>query len=290
MDVQRYISSGIIESYVAGLATDQEVRELQAAAGQYPEVKAAVDAAELDMERYVMMQAIEPPAELRDKILGHIANDGPAETGAPAAATAGYEEFRSSSYPSYEEATMRVGGVSRTWQYIAAASVLGLIISLAMNFVYYNSTDEWKGKYQALLQNNHSLTAQNEAFQAKLTQTSDMVAMLSNPAVQKVKMPSTRKELPESQVTVYWNTTSEEVFLAVNNLPEPAADQQYQLWAIVNGKPVDAGVFEMGDVADTMQKMKSIAGAKMFAVTLEKKGGSPAPTLTAMQVAGKVAG
>lgn len=285
MDVQRYISSGIIESHVAGLATDQEVRELLAAMAQYPEVKAAVEAAQLDMERYITMQSVPPPADLKDKIFTVITDDGTSETSASAASSNTSDDHR---YSAYDEEPERVVSVSRKWQYIAAAAIIGLVISVGANVMYYNSTLEWKGKYQTLLTDNQSLTAQNEAFQAKLTETSDMVAMMNDPDVTKVKLPTTRKELPQSQVTVFWNTTSQEVFLSVNNLPEPAADQQYQLWAIVNGKPVDAGVFEMGDHAKALQKMKSITGAKMFAVTLEKKGGSPSPTLTAMQVAGKV--
>ena len=38
---------------------------------------------------------------------------------------------------------------------------------------------------------------------------------------------------------------SKEVYLLVNQLPTPDPDKQYQLWAIVDGNPVDAGVFDM---------------------------------------------
>lgn len=48
------------------------------------------------------------------------------------------------------------------------------------------------------------------------------------------------------------------------------------------------GVFETGTDAKIIQKMKSVNNAEMFAVTLEKKGGSPEPTLDQMYVAGKI--
>ena len=48
--------------------------------------------------------------------------------------------------------------------------------------------------------------------------------------------------------TVYWDTKSKDVYLIVNNLPEPPSDRQYQLWAIVDGQPVDAGVFDVQNV------------------------------------------
>ena len=61
--------------------------------------------------------------------------------------------------------------------------------------------------------------------------------------------------------------------------------KQYQLWAIVDGKPVDAGL-----ITDCIGlcKMKRIDRAQAFAITLEKAGGSPTPTLTEMYVFGKI--
>ena len=71
-----------------------------------------------------------------------------------------------------------------------------------------------------------------------------------------------------------------------NNLPLAPSDKQYQLWAIVDGKPVDAGI--IGDCNGGLCKLKNIPKASAFAITLEKKGGSPTPTLTAMFVMGAI--
>ena len=76
----------------------------------------------------------------------------------------------------------------------------------------------------------------------------------------------------------------------VNNLPQAAPEKQYQLWAIVDGKPVDAGMVEESADASgkLLLKMHNIPEAQAFAITLEKKGGSPTPTMEAMFVVGKV--
>ncbi len=92
---------------------------------------------------------------------------------------------------------------------------------------------------------------------------------------------------PSSLATVFWNTESKAVYLLVNQLPKPATGKQYQLWAIADGKPVDAGIFELGE-GITFIKLKTIAKAEAFAITLEKKGGSETPTMDAMYVMGKV--
>ncbi|MNG37643.1 Anti-sigma-K factor rskA [compost metagenome] len=72
-------------------------------------------------------------------------------------------------------------------------------------------------------------------------------------------------------------------------LPANDQDHQYQLWALVDGKPVDLGVFDAkADSAHILLKMKEINGAQAFAVTLEKRGGSATPTMTQMIVMGGV--
>lgn len=287
MDVQRYISSGIIESYVAGLATDQEVRELIAAMAQYPEIKAAADAAQLDMERYILMQAVPPPAAVKDRVFQIVNNEG-VETAVPVSGSSAAPASLYEDAYADDDKPARVISAARKWQWVAAAAIAGLITSIAFNVTYLNSSKEWKGKYEALLVDQTKVLAQSEVYQTKMKQSDDMLAMMRNPDVKAVRMFTASKDRPNLLATVFWNPKTKDVMLTVNNLPEPAADQQYQLWAIVNGVPVDAGVFEMGDTAKGFQKMKAIEGAQMFAVTLEKKGGSPTPTLTAMYVAGKV--
>jgi len=92
---------------------------------------------------------------------------------------------------------------------------------------------------------------------------------------------------PQSMAYVYWNESSKEVYLSIQSLKQLSKDNQYQLWAIIDGKPVDAGVFD-GDVAGLL-KMKDIAsGAAAFAVTIEPRGGKTTPTLETMQVMGNV--
>lgn len=93
-----------------------------------------------------------------------------------------------------------------------------------------------------------------------------------------------------SLATVYWDSRSKDVYLLVNNLPKPSPDKQYQLWAIVDGKPVDAGMLDMEDTnsGSLVHKMRNIPKAQAFAITLENKGGSTSPTMEAMYVMGGV--
>jgi anti-sigma-K factor RskA len=84
---------------------------------------------------------------------------------------------------------------------------------------------------------------------------------------------------------VYWNTQTKQVSVDIKSLPTLPANQQYQLWSLVDGKPVDAGVFE-ADTTNSVQALqrlnRSIGRADAFAVTVEKRGGSPTPTLSTL--------
>ncbi len=61
---------------------------------------------------------------------------------------------------------------------------------------------------------------------------------------------------------------------------------QYQLWAIADGKPVNAGMYT--EEKDSKIALANIPKAQAFAITLEKKGGSPVPTMENMYVMGEI--
>ena len=67
-------------------------------------------------------------------------------------------------------------------------------------------------------------------------------------------------------------------------MPAAPTGKQYQLWAIVDGSPVDAGMITTDKGSYSIQKMKSFGKADAFAITLEKTGGSPTPTMSEMVV------
>ncbi|WP_119078975.1 anti-sigma factor [Chitinophaga alhagiae] len=274
----------MIESYVVGLATDQEARELETAMAQSPEVKAAVGAAQLDMERYVQFFSIAPPESVKERIFQRLTTDG-AESIVPA----GGATDEAYSYPE-EEVVKEKRMVGAVWQYIAAAAIIGLIASIYFNYNYRNTINEWENKYQALLFDQEKMVAQQGVHQTKMQEAEQMLERLRQSDLKMVRMYTASKTRPGLLATVYMIPRSEDAYLTVSNLPEPPADQQYQLWGIVNNKPVDAGVFDMGDATKGFQKVKYVPGAQLYAVTLEKKGGSPTPTLTAMYVAGRVGG
>ena len=150
---------------------------------------------------------------------------------------------------------------------------------------------EWKEAEQQLqlvLAQNQEIASQYETASQRNQRLESDLSVLSSPDYQAIALVGTDVS-PESAARVFWNPGAEQLYLSPGNLPEPPADRQYQLWAIVDGNPVSAGVFEVAPDAASLQALSSqITQASAFAITLEPRGGSPSPTLEAMYVQGAV--
>ena len=92
---------------------------------------------------------------------------------------------------------------------------------------------------------------------------------------------------PDALATLYYDNSNKDVYLQINKLEEAPEGKQFQLWAIVDGTPVDAGVFDANSES-TLIKLKQSEKPAVFAVTIENKGGSPTPTLDQMVLIGNV--
>lgn len=235
MNVQEYISSGIVESYVLGLASDEERREFEKACEQYSEVLQARIAFETALEKQAMENAISPPADLKAKIFDQINKPGKV----------------------IPLQTVPVRKIS--WlKYAVAACVILLAGSLYMNITLSNENRKLKGNYDLTL--------------AELDEVKKDIRILQeNPNVKMASMKGMEVS-PASYATVYWDTASHDVYLLANNLPVPASDKQYQLWALLDGQPIDLGMLDYNlKQKKLLVRMKNARNAHAFAITLEKK-------------------
>lgn len=273
MNTREYIESGIIETYVLGMASPEEAAELETLCLQFPEIKAALTAFEETLEKNAMANAIAPPPGVKKALFKELESSF-AKTSLP-------EELKQTALSTQPTPVVVMNSFSR---YFAAAAIILLVISGGLNIYFYSKFTETTNQYQALLLEKNTLQANNQIMQTKSLDLFNSMQMMADPNMQKVSMPGVPGK-EANYATVFWDAKSKDVYLLPNKLPQPAQGKQYQLWAIVDGKPVDAGV--MGDCTG-LCKMKNIPAASMFAITLEREGGSPTPTLSEMYVAGKV--
>lgn len=272
MNIEEYISSGILEAYVFNELSEKERREVEAMLEKYPELREELNAIELGLEDMAMATAVQPKSELKNNILGSILGEEEVKP-----------EVKPDTSATKSEARLVQMEPSPVWKYAVAASVTLALVSGYLAFDYRSKWKNSSDAYTQLLASNSQMAQQYNQVNQKLGSLEDDLAVLSNPEFRRIEMVGTDKA-KDALASVYWNQVSQELYLDIRNLKQLAADQQYQLWAIVDGQPVDAGVFDWN--AEGLIRMKNMASSAAFAVTIEPRGGSENPTLDEMQVIG----
>lgn len=171
-----------------------------------------------------------------------------------------------------------------------AASFVLLACSIFGNIWLYQ---KWKNSQQELAGLNRSqqvlaarLNQSDTRYNILESQLKTQISVMKNPEVKQVMMKGLPL-MPEALATIYWNPKTREVFINANVLPTNLTDAQgLQLWAIVDGKPVDLGMVPTQTSLESLVQMKNVENASAFAITIEGKNGSPTPTMEKMIVMG----
>lgn len=258
MDIKNYISSGVIEAYVLGNSSQEESSILECVMRNNAEVKAAVVEYQKIMEDFATKTAIDPPAHIKVELLKKLHFKEPQEiSGKIIPLNSSINELKSDNK-------------TATWLKVASVALL-----FGLGYLGYQLNSK-NTQIQVIAQNNTELSN-------KISSLEEMNMMLQNS--RKIQLKGVEKH-PDMLAEVYWES-SKNVYLNIKNLPAAPKGKQYQLWAIVEGKPVDLGMFNnKKNVA--IQEMKSVEQPQAFAITLEKEGGNTYPTMEEMYVMGTI--
>ena len=266
MEAKDLISSGILEQYVLGLTSSEENDIVESNIIKYPEVKIELDKISDSLEKYASIYSVEPSKKVKEdlfKLIEKSTNTNREEITDPVKKSA----------PVYK--------INSYLKFAAAACFFLLVGSVLLNISLYK-----KNK-----QSNSEIASVKEELNAQKQVAIDMnreISVVKNKMAMPVVLKGTPHS-PESVAKIFWMKNSGEVYVDPSNLPNIPSDKQYQLWAIVDGKPVDAGMISTknGD-SYKMQKMKSFGKAEAFAITMEKSGGSKVPSMDEMVVISKI--
>lgn len=262
MNIKEYISSGIVESYVLGLASEEERMEFEKLCSQYPELVAARNSFELSLEKQVFENVPEPPLFIKQQFVDYINKDSDSNNQSKVIQMENTGAIRKS------------GG----FNWLAAASILLVIASGYFAYSLYNENKALKSELQV-----------TKDAQAKLD---DRIRKLENekkpmedPNTMVVNLTGTTPA--KASASIYWDSTSTNVYLLVKNMPQLPSDKQYQLWALIDGKPKDLGLFDPQGDNKVMLKMNNTQKADAFAITIENRGNTGGPNLEQLQSMGK---
>ena len=270
MDIRNYIESGVIESYVLGLASADEVAEVQMMAAEHSEIKTAILDFEMLFENNMNKNVIHPPAFIKTNIENVLS---------PEFSSAVVRNISNTQIDS-----VNVRNISSV-KYLAAASVILLLISTGLNLYFYSAFKKSSTQYEALLSEKNTLQANNASYKSQLNQMNQSFDLIQDSNMVNISMKGVKGK-ENNIATVFWNSHTKDVYLMSDKMLKAPQGKQYQLWAIVDGKPVDAGMVSY-DCSGFCRMNKKIDHAQAFAITLEKEGGSAAPTMQQMYVFGK---
>ena len=267
MDLKEYISSGIIELYASGNLNEHEAAEVEKYIRKHQEVRSEYEKIQQALYITTAVNLITPSSKVRESILNRIKEDGNniLET----------------------QKTINYQGSYNKYKYLMAASIVFFLMSLSVNFFLLSKLNDAKKEIAVLSDQKKIMVQENESVNRKLGMESKDMEILKDRNYKMAELKGLEMS-PNSNVIAFWNPETKKLYAGVMNLPVPPPGKQYQLWALSNGKPVDAGVMDVDPSDKSLHEMKSTEDAQAFAVTLEPKGGSINPTMDQMYVMGKI--
>lgn len=283
-NLKAYIESGVLELYVLGDLSPEEALQVEEMASQYPEVRDEIAAIEQAMEQYAMQNAVEPSADVETRLFEKL---GLSEV---------EENVNVQPEPIYTEEPriIRLDGSDakvRTLRYALVACIALLVISTAALFITYNKLNAAHDQIASLNLDKQKFAGVVSKLEFENQGLDNMAAMADSKEWATIRMAG-QAFSPNSKMKVYWNKKDKSVLInyVAMDLPKTDAAHQYQLWALVNGKPVSLGVFGKTDSTnnEALVKMQAIQEAQAFAVTIEPMGGSVNPTMEKLTVMGGV--
>jgi anti-sigma-K factor RskA len=268
VNINEIISSGLLESYVLGTASAEETELVNDLCKKQPELNTEIELIEAALINY-SAQSIKPiNEEVKQKISDQLFKRGNnSETGTTII-------------------PLQAPPVLRFYKVGIAASLLLLVASGVYISSLHNKLNKLNGEIAELSSSKSYLADELKVQQASITTLNSQFRIISNPKFKAIALNGMNSMATHSAL-IHWNAETNEVYFDAQAMPMSPINKQYQLWAIVNGKPVNAGMIDLASTT-VFQKMKLIKGAQAFAVTIENMGGSQSPTIETMCLLGNV--
>ena len=267
MNVNDYIASGSVELYAMNALPPEDKKEFERLMILYPEITAELRKIEEGLERYAMSHAINPRPQLRQQLVESLEKT-----------SAFKREIKIK--PIREDKTL-------SYKYLIAACLAALVVSTFASWFFYTRWDEAEERYTSILNEKNELAENYNFVKSTYDATLENLVVMRDQNASVITLHAT-DSTRNYQARVYWNKATNHSYIDVLFLPAPGEGRQFQLWALIGGKPVDAGVFATNN--EGLQRVKDILTADMWAVTLEPKGGSISPTLDQMYLVSKAGG
>jgi uncharacterized membrane protein len=270
LNLVEFKESGLLELYALNTCSLDEKLLVEEYFVLYPELLIELNEVNLALESYVELHTQKAPEGLDAKIKKQLVFKPNANSAAI--------------LPIAPIPTSKI----RLLLYLLAASILAILgLSIVLNSTQ-NKLNNTQEQLAILTQEKILLAERVNRASFELADLNQNLRKIESDVFIRIKLSGTEK-YPTALMKVFWNKQSKETFISLINAPSLPKGKQFQLWALVNGKPINAGVFDSLQSALILSSIATTR-ADLFAVTIENTGGSESPTLSEMVVAGNVIG
>ena len=265
MDIKEIIESGTLELYVMGALPPEETKEIDALRERHPELNNEIHRIEDAMLAYADSHSVKPARELKEKIANRL----------------NFSVSLDMENERVDSILIQMPGIYK----LAAAASIALIIALGGTTIYFGfNYRNSQNQIISLRAQQSQLASETKLILDEKERIKGQLAVAMQPENKKITL-SGLAISPNSKAVVYWDRQTGNTYINTAAMPKIAAGKQFQLWAIVNGKPVDLGLIAPDS---DFSSMKQVQNATAFAITLEPRGGSPSPTMDQMYVMGSI--
>ena len=273
MNIQEYISSGILELYVYGALSDAESREVSTVLQEHDDVREEVEEIEHALQNLAMGTAPYNPEKLLASIMAKL-NNGNNKV--------------------VEMQPSPAGKRQRVLMYISIAASIILLVGvfslLSKNNALRDEIQQKESQQVVISSKIEETQSQVDQMQEELNQTQDLLEIFRSKQVYKIPL-SGQKVAPDAYVNVFWDKANNKAYIDAKGLPEPPEGKVYQVWSLTLNPLTPTSMGLLDNFAQDQNKVFELENpneSQAFGITLEPAGGSKTPTMEQLYTLGTV--
>ncbi len=264
MDIEKYITSGILELYVYGALTEKENAEVYTVLQKYPEIEKEIQ--EIEKGLIQLSTAVSPynPEKMYSLIKDKL------------------------NFTDDESQVIPINSKSTNWtSYIGWAASVVLLVVLGIQF---NKNKDLQQQVVNIQTEKTLLEGKINVVEEDASQTKLLLNVLRNKDFIQIPLEAQKVD-PRAYASVYWDKENQTAYIDVAGLPTPPPGKVYQVWSLKLDPltPTSLGVLEkFKEDKNKIFALTNINNSEAFGITLEPEGGSESPTLEQLYTLGTV--
>ncbi|MBQ0768943.1 MAG: anti-sigma factor [Bizionia sp.] len=243
-EINTFLKSDLLDRYLIGQTSPKDTLLVESYINKYPEVAAAYQSLQNNLELVAMVNAEEAPSHILDSILKELDT----------------------------EPVIVLNKKSRkSWlNYAVAASIVAFLFAGSSVFLLTKNS-ELTNENQVIVDELFDIRSDLQKNNARLEALALEFKQLNNPETEKYILKGNRRA-KNLKTVAYINPKDKTSMIDVVTLPTLPAEKCYQIWGDIQGKMVSLGILSETD--RRLQKLSYSEGTMGLSITIEPKGGS----------------